>query len=394
MIFDVAIIGAGVVGLTLALDLSQAGLNVVVLEKQNRNDLNNPLDLSDYDRRVFAINWASQKRFESVQAWDDMQTYRVSPYQSMYVWDEGEKGHIQFQSDLIIESELGHIIEQKVILKALWDKMKQVGTLQIISPCKLNQITFSPSLSSIYTDSERLQARLIVGADGAASWVRQQAGINIIGWSYDQSALVATIHTEKPHARTARQRFSLGGPLALLPLDNPNYCSIVWMISPQKAQDLMNCTAVEFSEMLTQSFGPSLGMLTLEKDKRAIFPLAMQQATHYCQPGCALVGDAAQVIHPLAGLGVNLGLQNVSVLSGLIKKQKAKQRELGHLAYLKHYERREKNRAKMMIAAMEVFKRGFGTDNRMIRHVRNAGLNFVDKHPHLKKWFVHFAMGK
>lgn len=394
MTFDVAIVGAGIIGLTLALDLSQAGLSVVVLEKQNRADLNNLLDLSDYDRRVFAINWASQHFFESVQVWNSIQAYRVSPYQSMFVWDEAGTGQIQFQSDLILESELGHIIEQKVILKALWDQLKQVDKLQIISPCELNQITFNSSFSNIYLNSKRLQAHLIVGADGAASWVRQQAGIGVRGWSYDQSAVVATIHTEKPHAKIARQRFSFEGPLALLPLDNPHYCSIVWMVSPQKAQDLMKYTAVEFSEILTKNFGPSLGRLTLESDKRAIFPLATQQAKRYCQPGCVLVGDAAQVIHPLAGLGLNLGLQNAKVLSKLIKKQKFKQRALGDLAYLKYYERREQARASLMIAAMEGFKRGFGTDNKVVKHVRNAGLNFVNKHSYLKKCFVHFATGK
>ena len=398
MIFDVIVVGAGVVGLTLALELGRAGLTVAVLEKQSLEYLNHPIDLSQYDKRVFTINSASQALFQSVGAWDGMQALRVSPYQSMEVWDACGSGEIQFNVDLGKFSELGHIIEQKVILKALGDQLKYYDSIQVIAPCELSHFTLSESVSNLYLKEEgglkRLQTSLIVGADGANSWVRTQAGLEVKGWSYGQTALVATIHTEKSHGQTARQRFALEGPLALLPLADPHICSIVWMIDPLQAENLAKMPAEEFSHILTRSFGPALGALTLSEDNRATFPLKMQQATGYCQPGCALVGDAAHVIHPLAGLGVNLGLQNVKVLSEFIKQQKDKQRMLGHFAYLKKYERQEKMRSRVVIAAMEGFKRGFGTDNSLVKHLRNAGLNLVDKQPLLKKWFVDFAMGK
>lgn len=398
MVFDVIIVGAGIVGLTLALDLGQAGFKVALIEKQELHYLNNPLDLKEYDSRVFAINWASQQFFNSVQAWEPMQAYRVSPYQAMQLWDACGFGHIQFGSQSIIESELGHIIEQKVMAKALWDQIGQLNNIEVITPCELLDLTLSPSLSSLYTNKtaphDKLQANLIIGADGANSWVRTQAGLSVTGWSYDQSALVATIHTEKPHQKTAWQRFSSDGPLALLPLADPHYCSIVWMTEPEQAQVLKTIDIKEFSQILTNRFGPTLGALTLVQDKRAVFPLKMQHAKAYCRPGCVLVGDAAHVIHPLAGLGMNLGLQNAKTLSDLLKNQKSKQRALGNLGYLKQYERQEKSRALMMIALMEGFKRGFGTQNGVIKYLRNAGLNFVNERDMLKTWFIQSAMGK
>lgn len=394
MVFDVLIVGAGVVGLSLALDLAQAGLKVALLEKQNCDRFNNTLDLSQYDTRVFAINWASQALFESLGVWDAIEAYRVSPYESMKVWDSFGQGYIHFDSESILESQLGHIIEQKVLLKALWDKAKEFENIEMIASCELMNLTVNSSVSNLYTDKGRFQAHLIVGADGAHSWVRSQAGFKVKGWSYEQSALVATISHEKSHEKTARQRFAPDGPLALLPLKDDYTSSIVWMTTPVQAEHLKNLSDSKFSDILTQRFGPTLGTLSLAEENRALFPLKMQQVVEYCQPGCALVGDAAQTIHPLAGLGMNLGLNNVKTLADLIKIQKQKRRGLGDIGYLKRYERREKLRASLVIAAMEGFKRGFGTDNKVIAYLRNTGLNWVDRHSLIKKRFMHFAMGK
>lgn len=398
MVFDIIIVGAGIVGLALALDLGQAGFKVALIEKQAPYYLNTPLDLKEYDTRVFAINWASQQFFNTLKAWDAMQGARVSPYQAMQVWDASSSGAIEFGSESIMESELGHIIEQKVIAKALWEQIDKLNNIEVIVPCELLDLTLSPSLSTVYTNQtspyDTLQAHLIVGADGAKSWVRTQADLGVSGWSYEQSALVATIHTEKSHQKTAWQRFDFDGPLALLPLAQPHYCSIVWMTDPMQAQSLKTIESKEFSEILTHRFGSSLGALTLAQDNRAVFPLTMQHAKAYVRPGCVLIGDAAHVIHPLAGLGINLGLKNAKTLSNLVKIQKSKHRALGDLAYLKRYERQEKNQARLMIAAMEAFKRGFGTQNGLIKYLRNMGLNLVNERNMLKTWFIELAMGK
>jgi len=394
----VLIVGAGVVGLALALDLGQAGLKVGILEKQHPYYLHNDLDLTQYDMRVFAINSNAQQLFDKIGVWKRMQAYRMSPYQAMQVWDAAGFGHIHFDNESIFESDLGYIIEQKVLLKALWQQIQSCDTIKVIAPCELKAVTFSPYISSLYTSLsapyDRLQAELIVGADGAASWVRTQAGLKTTGWSYDQTALVATITTEKSHQKTAWQRFDTDGPLALLPLPDEHQVSIVWMSEPSYVEYLNTLDGDAFAEVLTQRFGPTLGKLTLTENKRLLFPLKMQHAKNYTREGCALVGDAAHVIHPLAGLGINLGLQNVKVLSELIQIQKNKQRSLGNLVYLKQYERKEKSHALMVIAAMEGFKRGFGTDNTLIKCIRNAGLHFVNQRPILKTWFIHLANGK
>jgi len=389
---DICIVGAGVVGATLAVLLSQKGFKVTLVE---RKPLPKPdaLDISEYDLRVFAINAASKALFQQCGVWHLIEQLRVSPYTGMKVWDAESNGMIEFSADNIYQNELGHIIEQKVILEALSAKIRDSVNISVVEECEL---------STMYNDTEgaklilkkpnkMIHAKLLVGADGSQSWVRNNANISLVSNAYNHSAIVATVRTEKPHLKIARQRFRCDGPLALLPLKGAHDCSIVWSTHPQKVAYLTELDQQTFSEALTYAFGDNLGTLSL-KSKRVSFPLMMQHAKTYCQPGLALVGDAAHVIHPLAGLGVNIGLRNIRVLVEKLVSQHNKCRDLNSIAYLRKYERQERSHATMIITLMQAFKEGFGTENRLIKAARNMGLNFTNRHQLLKNQFIKLAM--
>jgi 2-octaprenylphenol hydroxylase len=240
-----------------------------------------------------------------------------------------------------------------------------------------------------------VRTTLVVGADGANSFVRQTLGFKTREWDYHHHAIVCTVETEKPHQHTAWQRFMTSGPVALLPLtanDNAHFCSIVWSVIPQEAERLMQLSDIEFAAALTQATEACLGKV-LGSSQRFSFPLRQRHAVDYVQEGVALVADAAHTIHPLAGQGINLGLQDVRVLAEELLRAKALQQGLGDMQVLSRYQRRRKTDNLMMMAVMEGFQRLFGQSSLLLRWVRNRGMAEVARHPVLKKQLIKQAMG-
>ena len=387
--FDVIVVGAGMVGAALALALGRHGFTVALVDAR-APQLEWPQE--GYDIRVSAITRASQQVFESLDAWSLMQAERISPYRDMHVWDAGGDGVIHFDSAEIGEPDLGHIIENRVIVKGLHRRLAEEKNVTPFWPMQSTSLSLNaPHARLCLEDGTELEARLLIGADGARSWVRRQAGISVIGWDYDQVALVTWVKPEKFHQETAWQRFLTAGPLAFLPLTE-GYCSIVWSTSPTHAAQLQAMEPDRFAQELQAAFENKLGSIEAV-GPRAMFPLRSFETQHYMLPRLALVGDAAHTIHPLAGQGVNLGLADVTSLVQVLTDAQQQQRDIGSEKTLRRYERWRRADNRSMLIAMDGFKRLFSTDQSLLRWVRNLGLNLTDRSLPIKRLIMQQALG-
>ena len=341
---DVVITGAGMVGLTLASLLCKQGKSVAVIDRNQIAKFEND---HPYEARVSAVSPGSQAIFEHVGAWQNMQSKRVSPFTDMHVWDEagvsqemGKKmgqsmGVIHFSAADIQRENLGHIVENLVIQTSLYEVLQHETNIDWLLTEQIEKVITRQSHAEITLESGKvLTTKLVVGADGSHSIIRNLAGISFQEKSYQQMGLVALVETEQPHQQTAWQRFLSTGPLALLPLDN-GQCSIVWSVSEDYADELMKLNEHEFADALTQASDMQLGNITL-KSKCVAFPLVSGQAESMIQPRIALVGDAAHVLHPLAGQGANLGFTDAAMLADVITNT---DRDIGSVKVLRKYER-------------------------------------------------------
>lgn len=388
--YDLLIAGGGMVGSALACALGDADLKIAVLEGAPLERIRPGTAL---DSRVSAISHASQRIFSAVGAWDGMTAWRVSPFRDMRVWDATGFGSIHFDSAAFGEALLGWILENRVIQFALLERARQLPAVELLCPAMLEtaQRLDQGRWRVRVNDGRELTTRLLVGADGAESKVRQLAGIKTGGWGYGQKAIVANVRTAEPHQETAWQRFLPTGPLAFLPLADGR-CSIVWATAPEPADALLALNESEFARVLAEAFDRRLGTI-VEVGPRAVFPLRLQHTHAYVQPGLALIGDAAHIIHPLAGQGVNLGLLDAATLAEVILDAVAAGHDFGSFKTLRRYERWRKGDNLLMMGVMDGFKRLFGNSLPPVRLLRNIGLNLTDAAGPLKHLIARRAMG-
>ncbi len=389
--YDLIISGGGMVGAMLVCALGQTDLNIALLEGTPLERIQ-PNTKLDY--RVSAINRASQRIFAAVGAWENMTAWRVSPFRAMQVWDAAGSGQIHFDSADLGEPLLGWIIENRVIQAALLERAQQLPAVTLRCPAALESaepLTENGGWQVQLTDGCVLTTRLLVGADGAQSKVRRLADIDASGWDYDQQAVVANVRTAEPHQETAWQRFLPAGPLAFLPLADGR-CSIVWSTAPETADELLARDEADFARMLADAFDRRLGEI-VEVGPRSAFPLRLQHARAYVKPGLALIGDAAHVVHPLAGQGVNLGLLDAATLAEVILDALATGHDFSSIKTLRRYERRRKGDNLLMLGVMDGFKRLFGNTLPPVRLLRNLGLNLTDAIGPLKNGIARRAMG-
>lgn len=387
--YDIVIVGGGMVGAALACALARLPINVAVLDAF-RPVLDWPP--KDYDLRVSAITRASQRFFQAIGAWEGMAERRITPYSDMHVWDATGSGQIHFDAAEIAEPNLGHIIENSVIQAALLHTMEQATNIDYLAPARLKSMHHDANSASLtLEDGSQIDTKLIVGADGARSWVRQQAGIDTLGWAYDQKGVVCTVKTENSHQSTAWQRFLPTGPLAFLPIEDR--CSIVWSTTEEEANKLLQLSDEDFLARLNEALGDSpLGQVK-ETGKRAAFPLRLQHSKDYVQPRLALIGDAAHTIHPLAGQGVNLGLLDAAALFDVIENAVNKKQDVGRYDLLRKFERSRKSDNLLMMGSMDAFKKSFSNDNSLLSMGRNLGLSLTNALPPLKNEIIRHAMG-
>lgn len=387
--YDILVIGGGMVGASFACALGGTSLRVAVIESRPA-DTDCPLD--SFDIRVSAITRASQRVFEGIGAWDGMARRRISPYREMQVWDASGDGAIHFDSADLGEPDLGHIVENRVILAALLERMAVFDNVDLLCPAQVKSLKYEgQGVNLELEDGQRLKAKLLVGADGSNSWVRQQTDIKTTQWSYGQKAVVATIKTSASHQETAWQRFLPEGPLAFLPMAE-NYSSIVWSTTPENADALLALDDEAFLTMLQQTFGDKLGQME-STGPRGAFPLALQHARDYVRERIALIGNAAHTIHPLAGQGLNLGVSDAAALAEVLLDAQAEGKDVGSLRVLRRYERWRKGDNIAVMAAMDGFKRLFGSRGAPLRWLRNTGLKLTNASGPVKDLIMRRALG-
>lgn len=381
--YDIIIVGGGMVGLSLACMLAQkSSLSIAILEAKPSSSI---WHTEQYHHRVSAIALSSQRIFQAIGIWDEMRAKRVSRFNKIQVWDAAVQGEINFDCKEIAEANLGYIIENNLIQSLLEERVRQHPHIDIITPVTLTQYTEKELITEsgqVYT------ANLIVAADGANSWLRTQAGIEIKRDDYEQEGIVTTVQTELPHQQTARQVFLETGPLAFLPLSDAHQSSIVWSVPSTDAKRLMILSAEDFQHELARAFEYRLGDV-IASEKRFHFPLYKQQAKHYVKPHLALVGDAAHTIHPLAGQGVNMGLLDAASLTDIVMESIAQRRDIN----LRAYERWRKADNLALMTGVDAIKCLFASDKKTIQQARSLGLNMVNRARWIKNYFSRHAVG-
>lgn len=397
--FDVVIIGAGIAGASLAVALSGKGLSIALVEARDLDTAALPqaMSVADFDPRVSALTPRSSEFLQQLGAWDAIAAYRYCAYQHMTVWDAEGTGQIEFDRDEVGAAELGHIVENRAIVHALLEQVSGASDIKVMSPAALQSCTRLPSLqvSLALADGVCLQADLLVAADGALSRVREMMGFTCREWDYGHRAIVATVEVERSHEATAWQRFLPSGPLALLPLpgsEGRHYCSIVWSLQDDKVDAILALDDEAFCVELERVSEARLGAV-LATSRRFAHPLRQRHAVDYVQPGVALVADAAHTIHPLAGQGINLGLQDVAVLAQEIEAGQHCGVSPGQLELLRRYQRRRKGENLMMMTAMDGFKRLFEQQALPLRWLRNVGMRRIDTLVPVKRQLMRHAMG-
>jgi 2-polyprenylphenol 6-hydroxylase len=372
---DVLIVGAGMVGLTAALLLNDAGFSVTLIDRAAPTTR----FTSDFDLRTVALNPSAVAVLKKINAFALLPKSRIGLMHTMDVWERDSSGEIVFDDSAYEHEALSHIIENRELVNALWTRAKSQKNITIHAPFQID------NLSQLHD-----MADLIVGADGKNSWLRQALQIKNKVRDYHQHAVVGILHTEKPHNNTAYQVFLNDGPVGLLPLADPHTLSMVWSTTPHQAQALATMPDNEFSCAVSNAFNMRLG-LTKAITQRVSIPLVMQHATTYLGERAVLIGDAAHSIHPLAGQGANLGIADALCLTHALTSAKNKRRPVNTKAALRPFERERRTKNKDMLDMMRVFKDVFSDDNKALSQIRRAALNTANKLQVLKTLFIHTA---
>jgi len=404
--YDIAIVGGGMVGTALACALAETSFRVVLVEAGAPQALPEMTAETPFEPRVSALTEASRNLLNNIGAWPLMADTRISPYREMYVWDAEGTGEIHFKARDVGQPVLGHIVENAVVVSGLFARLAELQAshpeqLTLKTGLQLAQLEAAGDDCHTLTlsDDSQLTARLVIGADGAHSNVRQQAGLELREWDYGHEAIVTTVRTSQSNQATAWQHFLPSGPLAFLPLCEQGTApgasqlsSIVWSLDSDKVEEVMALPEAEFNQALTRAFEGRLGEVEWS-DQRFSFPLRQRHAKQYIKPGIALMGDAAHTIHPLAGQGVNLGFLDVAVMAEELSRADRRGLNPGELSVLRRFQRRRQGDNLLMAGTMEGFKRLFGETAPAIRWLRSTGMSLVNQLGPVKDKVISRAMG-
>ncbi|TLS67360.1 FAD-dependent oxidoreductase [Mariprofundus erugo] len=384
---DVIIIGGGMVGLALACALKDSGLHIVVLE---RAEAQVHYSLGR-DCRVSAIVAGNARILDGIGVWKYLQS-DASPIRAMRIWDNQEAGGIRFDAGEIDQPAMGYLIENSCTQAAMHRALLASDHVEYLCPVEIDAIEWFDERVQVKLASGRvLNTPLLVGADGGRSWVREQADIGCYQRDYSQKGIVATVRPQRGHRDIACQRFLPTGPLAVLPMSG-GLCSIVWSAENSEADRLMAMSNGAFLSALNATFGPVLGEIT-EAGERAAFPLIARLAHHFVRDRVALVGDAAHCIHPLAGLGVNLGLRDAMVLAQEIVDARRFDEDWGDMSVLSRYRNQRLPDVLSVMGSMEVFHQLFTRDFPGLRELRGLGMRLVGNSGPVKKLLMQNSTG-
>ena len=384
---EVAVIGGGMVGGALALGLAQHGFTVTVIERAvpPAFDPTSPPDV-----RISAISAASVSLLRGLGVWDAVLGMRAHPYRRLETW-EWQNAHVAFDASELKLPHLGYMVENNVLQRALWQALEahpQV-TLRVPSCVKSMQYDGDRQVLTL-DDGDTLTVKLVVGADGANSQVRQMAGIGIHAWHYQQACMLISVECENAPGDSTWQQFTPGGPRAFLPLFD-NRASLVWYDTPARIRQLQALSMPQLEREIAQHFPARLGKVT--PVAAGAFPLTRRHALKYALPGLALVGDAAHTIHPLAGQGVNLGYRDVDALLDVLTCARSHGEAWASHQVLKRYQMRRMADNFIMQSGMDLFYAGFSNDLGPLRVLRNVGLMAAQRAGVLKRQALKYALG-
>lgn len=394
--YDVAVVGAGPIGLATAMLLArQSGIppaRIAVFDRRIPDSLDRAIELP-VDLRVFALSRASEKILRAAGAWADIVATRAEPYERMQVWHADVPPHggdaLVFDAAEIGERDLGVIAENNVLQAALAGAARRAGVALVEGD--VTALAQERDAAVLHAGGRRVRARLVVGADGAQSRVRELAGVCATRTDYGQTAIVAMVSTARPHEHTAWQRFLGDGTLAFLPLKDA-HSSIVWSVPTSRAGKLLAATPAAFERELERDFDGALGKVVLVSE-RLTFPLWRLSADAYVTARVALVGDAAHVVHPLAGQGANLGLLDAAALADVLTEGIHSGEDAGAMRILRRYERWRRSENDLMSGAIDAFDRLLARGSGSIAEFAQRGMPWVGRSTVAKRVFIERAMG-
>jgi len=388
---DVTIVGAGLVGCTLACLLSNQGLKVAVVDR------NNPLKVgqeSELEGRTVALNLSSVEIFQDLDLWNDIY-HSATNFNRIYVWDSAGSSPLEFLSEHVDEENLGYVVSNNLVLSFLSKYIHKSKGIELYLDSEISSLEIDDRKTTILlSDGKEISSALIVGADGTNSFIRNKTKIDTRTWSYDQKAFVASLKTNKPHLNTAWQVFTSTGPIALLPYDKAGKAnvSLVWSVDNKYAEEIDKFTKKDFSKELEEKTESTLGKIEIIGGIYS-FPLYQLHSKTYFSNRAVLVGDAAHSFHPLAGQGLNSGLSDVNCLFKLIAEYRRKAKDIGSIEILRDYEKRRKGPNLAMIALMQLFKQGFEGNNPWLKLTRNMAFKVASENRILKRNLIKQAAG-
>lgn len=384
---DVVIIGGGMVGLGLACALKDTGLSVVVIERMQAV----PRLSLERDCRVSAIVAGTVEMLRGIGVWEYIGN-RAQVIEGMRIFDDQRFGSVRFEAAEAGMQELGYLVENSVLSDAMMQVVHDSDSIEWRCPASVDSVVWKSShVELTLADGRMLHTPLVVGADGGNSWLRLQAGIQVWSHRFMQRGIVATVRPQFPHRAVAYQRFLPTGPLAMLPMTD-NLCSIVWSADDAEADRLMALDDAAFLNELQLSFGPLLGTLQ-EVGERAAFPLRSQLAKHMVRPRLALIGDAAHQVHPLAGLGVNLGIRDAMALAQELSDARRFREDHGSMHVLARMRGNRIPDVLAVMGAMEGFHHLFTSDLPGVAWLRDAGMRAVGNAGAIKQLLMRRATG-
>jgi 2-octaprenyl-6-methoxyphenol hydroxylase len=389
---DLVICGGGMVGLPLALAAAQGGLRVAVVDTMP------PAQMLEtrFDGRVSALAYASVRMLSALRVWPHLEAH-AQPIREILVTD-GAPGRaaspfsLHFDSAEVGAPSLGQIAENRHIRAALYAAIAAEKNLKLIAPATVAKLAVGPGSARItLADGQEIEAALAVAADGRDSRLRAAQGIGVIGWSYPQTGIVATVAHEKPHNGVAYEHFLPSGPFAILPMTE-NRSSLVWTEAKDKAPAMLALDEAGFNAEVARRFGAHLGE-TRVVGGRWSYPLSFHLARDYVRPRFALAGDCAHGIHPIAGQGLNLGLKDAAALAETVLDAARLGLDIGSAGVLKRYERWRRFDSFTLAASTDALNRLFSNDIAPLRHLRDLGLGVADAIDPARKFFMRHAGG-
>jgi len=380
-LFEVAIVGGGMVGAALAVGFAKQGKRVALIEgvEPKAFDPSQPMDI-----RVSAISHRSVDLLNQLDAWPHTLATRVCPYRRLETWEHPEC-RTRFNADSLELDQLGFIVENRLIQLGLWQEFSQYPNLTTFCPDSMQTMEFGEGSNTLGLSSgQQLEAEWVIGADGANSQVRQLAAIGVTAWDYRQHCMLVNVKTELAQQDITWQQFTPSGPRSFLPLCG-HQGSLVWYDRPHRIRQLVNLPPKQLREEILTHFPKELG--DIEVLQAGAFPLTRRHAQRYYANRCVLVGDAAHTINPLAGQGVNLGFKDVAALLSVVDEQGLTK------AAAVQYQRIRRYDNLLMQSGMDVFYKSFSNDLAPLKFFRNAALKLADHTGPIKQQVLKYALG-